>query len=294
MTKHLWTTIFLTAVQDGRICWRLDNFIGNRLTEMGFWDYEDTAKSDAKEKKWKKNNVAQVHDIFRKYMGAVDQSDVKAYVMGISHEYTPHWYEKQLAFLVETSICNAFANFNLDSGIEERESFTEFYDLLARDLLDESPNYRAYSTPIKRKLEEREEVELSRSNIKRVKRSHQKKSPVTQYRTSVPGTATEKGLSCPARQSLLGALKFSPKEWNFSSSRGFQPKASRIICAFCGNKTTTFRCAGCDQAFCMRPPVNIFDPESNPPRRFRRDGLLCWQRLHGFKKWSELPEYFQK
>ena len=86
------------------MCWRLDNFIGNRLTEMGFWDYEDTAKSDAKEKKWKKNNVAQVHDIFRKYMGAVNQSDVKAYVMEISHEYTPHWYEKQLAFLVETKL----------------------------------------------------------------------------------------------------------------------------------------------------------------------------------------------
>ena len=51
------------------------------MTKMGFWDYQDTANSDVKQKKWKKNDVATVHHIFRKHMGAVDQSDVKAFVM---------------------------------------------------------------------------------------------------------------------------------------------------------------------------------------------------------------------
>ena len=258
------------------------------MTKMGFWDYQDTANSDVKQKKWKKNDVATVHHIFRKHMGAVDQSDVKAFVMGITREYTPHWYEKELAFLVETSICNAFANYNLDAGIDKGESFTEFYDLLTRDLLEASPNFRTYKTPKKRKLE----VEDSKSNSKRLKRSRERK----RYRSPksrILGTATERGLSCPARLNLLGALVFSPKEWN-CTSRGFQPVSSRIVCVFCGHKTTTFRCAGCDQAFCMKPPVNLVDPESNPSRRFRRDGLYCWQRLHGYKKLSELPDYFQK
>ena len=163
-------------------------------------------------------------------------------------------------------------------------------------MLEASLNFRTYNTPKKRKLHEREEVEDSKSNSKRLKHSHKSKTPVVQYRSPksrVLGTATERGLSCPARLNLLGALVFSPKEWN-CTSRGFQPVSSRIVCVFCGHKTTTFSCAGCDQAFCMKPPVNIFDPESNPLRRFRRDGLLCWQRLHGFKKLSELPDYFQK
>ena len=37
-----------------RYIWRLykmeDNFLGGHMTKLGFWDYEDTAKSDVKEK----------------------------------------------------------------------------------------------------------------------------------------------------------------------------------------------------------------------------------------------------
>ena len=295
VTKHLLTTIYLTVVQDGKICWRLDNFLGGLRTKMHFWDYEHKGKSDVKVKKWVTNMCATVHHVFRNHMGPVDQSDVKSDVMGICHEYTSHWYEKQLAFLVETAVGNAFANYNLDRGIDKRESFTEFYDLLTRDLLEASPDFRLYKTPKKRKLHG-EEVEVSNGDSKRVKRSHKAKSPVVHYRiskTRALGTPTEKGLLCPARKNLLGALRFDPKEWKISS-KGQHPIARRIICTFCGYKTTTFRCAGCDQAFCMRPPVNLFDPDSNPPRRFRRDGLLCWQRLHGYKNFSDLPDYFEK
>ena len=50
-TKTLCTRIYLTAVQDGKMCWRLDNFLGGHMTKMGFWDYEDTAKSNVNVKK---------------------------------------------------------------------------------------------------------------------------------------------------------------------------------------------------------------------------------------------------
>ena len=124
--------IYLTAVNDGKFCWRLDNFLGDLMTKMEFWDYEDTGASEVKAKKHVSNMCAKVHHVFRNYMGPVDQSDVKASVMRLTRELNRHWYEKQLAFLVETSICNAFANYNLDSGIDKKEHFTEFFDILSR------------------------------------------------------------------------------------------------------------------------------------------------------------------
>ena len=56
-------------------------------------------------------------------MGAIDQSDVKVHVMKLSKEGFPNWHMKQLAFLIENSIGNAHANFNLDPKKTQAEFF---------------------------------------------------------------------------------------------------------------------------------------------------------------------------
>ena len=85
--KGFFADIWLTGVQDSKMCWRLDNFLGpSYIAKMTFWDYIAGGKSDVKLKKFVLNPVAKVHEIFRKYMGPVDQVDVKAHVMGITRE----------------------------------------------------------------------------------------------------------------------------------------------------------------------------------------------------------------
>ena len=85
--------LYLTAVQDSKICWRIDNFLGAFYkVPMSFWDYEEDEKSQAnvKRKKYVESSVAECHSIFRNDMGPVDQSDVKAHVMNLSREGFPN------------------------------------------------------------------------------------------------------------------------------------------------------------------------------------------------------------
>ena len=108
VVKGFFADIWLTAILDSKMCWRLDNFLGpSYITEMTFQDYIAGGKSDVKRKKFVLNPVAKVHEIFRKFMGPVDQVDVKAQVMGITRELNSEWYKKQLAFLIQTAIGNA-------------------------------------------------------------------------------------------------------------------------------------------------------------------------------------------
>ena len=260
------------------------------MTNMEFWDYEDTGAGEVKEKNHVSNMCAKVHYVFRNYMGPVDQSDVKANVMGLTHELCRNWYEKQFAFLVETSICNAFANYNLDSGIDKIENFIEFFDILNRDFITLSPNFRKRKKSADSRSEVGSEIEGS---AKKQKRSHHKQIELVKRRTSKlqgKGRATTRGLECKARLNLLGALRFTGKVGSVDAKKF---TAQRRQCAFCGYRTTSFRCMGCDQSFCMKPPAHLIDPDSNPPRKFRADGLLCWQRLHGYKTFAEVPGNFQ-
>ena len=96
--------------------------------------------------------MAKVHEIFRKFMGPVDQVDVKAQVMGITRELVSAWHKKQLAFLIQTAIGNAHCNYNLDPSCKA-EFFTEWYNKFLVELHEMSPNVRIYK---KRKLEETE------------------------------------------------------------------------------------------------------------------------------------------
>ena len=87
------TPLYLTAVQDSKICWRIDNFLGSFYkVPMRFWDYEEDEQSQAnvKRKKYVESSVAECHSIFRNDMGPVDQSDVKAFVMNLSREGFPN------------------------------------------------------------------------------------------------------------------------------------------------------------------------------------------------------------
>ena len=56
-------------------------------------------------------------------MGAVDQSDVKAQIMGLVGAHAKLWSQKQLYFLTESAIINAHANYNLDPSVQP-ETFT--------------------------------------------------------------------------------------------------------------------------------------------------------------------------
>ena len=209
-------------------------------------------------------------------MGPIDQSDVKVRVMKLSKEGFPNWRTKQLAVLVENSIGNAHANFNLDPKTTHPEFFTDFYYQLIVELLDLSPNYRKYSSCGSAQKRKRLGGEDNNDSAKR-KRSHKKKIPnKKEYQTS-KGVATVAGLLCRGRENLVAYLRFTPKESKVKSPR---PQRKRVVCAFCGYRSTMYTCRGCEQSFCMKPPTQLVDPGTG--RKFRADGLFCWHRVHGF------------
>ena len=120
--------MFLTGVYDSKMCWRLDNFLGpSHKSRMLFWDYIDNGEKDVKTKARVWATVAKVHQLFRKKLGYVDQSDVKATVQRLTGETDPKWYQNQLKFLIESVVSSCHSNYNLDPSVEKREAFTEFH-----------------------------------------------------------------------------------------------------------------------------------------------------------------------
>ena len=77
------------------------------MKEMHFWEYDDSSTTGIKCKKWVKNMVAEVHSIFRKNLGYVDEADVKATVMGLTSERSAKWHQTQFQFLVERCVSSA-------------------------------------------------------------------------------------------------------------------------------------------------------------------------------------------
>ena len=216
-------------------------------------------------------------------MGAIDQSDVKVHVMKLSKEGFPNWHMKQLAFLIENSIGNAHANFNLDPKTTQAEFFTEFYHKLIAELLELSPDYRTYSSfgsAIKRK---RPVGEDSNGSEKKT-RSHKKKMPIARKYQSSKGYATFAGLRCCGRENLIAYLRFTPRR----KMAGLRPSRRRVTCAFCGYQSTMYTCRGCKQSFCMTPPTHLQDPITG--FKFRADGPFCWHRLHGFSTWESFEK----
>lgn len=74
--KNVSSVIYLTAIQDSKICWRMDNFLeSEKITGMHFQDYEpSSAVSNVKAKKQIfVPDVPKVHQIFRKFMGHARQ-----------------------------------------------------------------------------------------------------------------------------------------------------------------------------------------------------------------------------
>ena len=92
------------------------------------------------------------------------------------------------------------------------------------------------------------------------------------------GTAVEAGLLCQARGNLMAHIRHAKNGGD----------TVRIRCAFCGKGRTKYVCKLCGANLCMDPPVHINIPDSNPPRKYRADGLFCFHLWHGYKKWSEL------
>lgn len=103
----LFATAWLTAIYDNRWCYRLDNYIGTAQQKMYFWEYVEEANishTDVKSKEYVENDVAASHYVFRNFMGSVDQSDVKSFVMGLCRERVSAWHRKLLPFLIEAAI----------------------------------------------------------------------------------------------------------------------------------------------------------------------------------------------
>ena len=261
-------------------------------TGMNFWDYEESSgESNVKSKKWIfVPNVPLVHNIFRKFMGHVDQADVKAHVMGLTKLMSREWHDKQLYHLIECSVISSHANYNLDPHQKiTPEFFTEWHNKLIGELIEKSSNYRKYRavSGVKRSRESR--YPSPGSARKKIRFSHKKKTPTRSYKSKmrVLGTATERGLRCPMRDRLGVALRLAPKKGTEKNDR---PSARRKVCQFCGRKTTMYVCRGCDQSFCMFPPTNLTIPGSVPPRKFAANGLFCWQLLHGFTSWADFEK----
>ena len=127
------------------------------------------------------------------YMGAVDQSDVKATVMGLTAEITPKRYKKHLAFCIETAVSSSHSNFNLDKSVDKAEYFIDFHDELLKELLNESKDYRKYK--------KRNSGQIDSP----LQRSHKKKRPTpkARHRKKIEyGMASEQRLTWPGLQVL--------------------------------------------------------------------------------------------
>ena len=101
---------------------------------MQFWEYKDTGESEVKEKGLFERRVPIAHYLYRNFLGAVDQRDVKSHVMAITRERVAHWYQKQLRFAVECAISAAHSNYNLDPTVTP-EFFKEWYNQFVEELL---------------------------------------------------------------------------------------------------------------------------------------------------------------
>ena len=58
-----------------------------------------------------------IHYIYRNFLGAVDQRNVKSHVMAITLERVARWRQKQLRFAVECAISATHLNYNIDPMI---------------------------------------------------------------------------------------------------------------------------------------------------------------------------------
>ena len=261
----------------------MDNFLGpGHVAMMRFWDWVRGA-DDVNKKSWELRTVAKVHHLFRNYLGPVDQSDVKSQIMKLTRERVSYWYNKQLAFLIESCIANAHSNYNLDSQTTP-EYFTEWYNKFLAELLQLSPNLRTYkrkpmTTNRKRGLED------SPIEVRRRKRSHHKTPPPKRVQKGRYGNPSKAGLNCYGRENLAAFLRFCPKKSTLHSKT---PTAQRINCRFCGRKGIKYKCLACKEVFCMRPPQNLTIPDSDTPKKFKADGPFCWHLLHGYTQWSQL------
>ena len=216
-------------------------------------------------------------------MGAIDQSDVKVHVIKLSKEGFPNWHVKQLAVLIKNSIGNAHANFCLDPKTTQKEFFTEFYNKLIAELLELSPDYQTYSSFESAKKRKRPDDEDEKGSEKKT-RSHKKKMPKARKYQSTKGLATVAGLRCCGRTNLQAYLRFTPGP----ASSGTRPSRRRVICAFCGYRSTMYTCRGCEQTFCMTPPTHLQNPVTG--FKFRADGPFCWHRVHGFSTWASFEK----
>ena len=292
-TSIFWTTsieamhgffvkIWLTAVRDSKWVWRLDNFLGPRYTsKMFFQDYsEEDFKSDVKQKSWLGAEVARSHQIYRFFMGAVDQSDVKSRVINLTRETVSYWPQKMLFFLIEASIINAYGNYNLDTSTKT-EGFSDWFDLFIQELLDISKNYRKYknSSFVRKKVPD-EDSPARGVTHKKMKLTVHRRGKNNPY-----GTPSLAALECPYRNKIYGALRHVPVAGTLGK---LKPKKRRVRCAFCGRLKCEYQCIGCKQYYCMTPPVDLLIPDSNPPRKFRSDGLWCPYRDHGYRSWNDL------
>ena len=109
---------------------------------MQFWDYVETEEANEIKKKGRTcKDVPKSHWIYRNYLGAVDQSDVKSFVMGLCRERVAKWGHKQLAYLVEAAIICSNGNFNLEPRFNP-QSFIDYDNDLITEFLTLSKNYR--------------------------------------------------------------------------------------------------------------------------------------------------------
>ena len=201
-------------------------------------------------------------------MGAVDQSDVKSKVLSLTRESVSVWHRKQLAFLCETAIINAHANYCLDPSTTP-EHFTEWHNKFVDELLNMSKNYR--------KVKQKRPVIPEESSKKR-KRPHRKKvsTPNKRRRKASPyGTPTKAGLACYGSKNLAIYLDLD------TSSRWKR-------CRFCGKKGVIYKCSACGEYFCLTQPTDMIIPGSDPPRRYPANGFFCWHYLHGYSSKTEV------
>ena len=169
-----------------------------------------------------------------------------------------------MTFLIESAISSCHGNYNLDPLVDKKEGFTEWYSQFPKELLEMSPSYRKYKT-VNRTPKRKLQRATGNSDSKK-KRKLTRHRNVLQY-----GHPTKNGLACHGRHNLAKYLR---------KPRGV------LTCKFCGKKRKVSRCSACNEVFCMEAPVHLTKPGVEPPRKFRENGPVCWQLVHGFESWQ--------
>ena len=236
LQAHLVVPIYLHAVNDNKIVYRLSNRYGPLPSVPMSVNHKDP-KTNKRAKIT--IDTSQAHRCYRRGMGFNDQSDGKRSSIGLSAKYYKRWPQKLIAKTLEDAIINGYLNYLLDPSCST-EPWPVFLHWMVQEFIVSGENLRI------------------RGKDHKFRRIHK---PVHSLR---PVSGSEANLSlgekCPGRNALASIKQVPSKD-------------RTRVCAFCGRARAMYRCRSCSMHLCMIRPQGENFPAKGPSCFLRFHGI---------------------